>query len=103
MFARKELAMNNLCMGGGGQFGSRDEVALIQTPQSTASWKPVPHIDVINSSGIVEFNSLPFQHIAIRSWIAVLIVIAWIDQLFSMNFLYGHLQRVSPMLFHLLK
>ena len=41
--------MNNLCMGGGGQFVSRDEVALIQTPQSTASWKPVPHIDVINS------------------------------------------------------
>ena len=41
--------MNNLCMGGGGQFVSRDEVALIQTPRGTASWKPVSHIDVIDS------------------------------------------------------
>ena len=48
-FVRKEFAMNNLCMGGGGQFVSRDEVALIQTSHATASWKPVSHIDVIDS------------------------------------------------------
>jgi hypothetical protein len=30
-----------------GKFVSRDEVAMTGTPCSTASWKPVPHIDVI--------------------------------------------------------
>jgi len=32
-----------------GKFVSRDEVAMTGTPCSTASWKPVPHIDVIES------------------------------------------------------
>ena len=32
-----------------GQFVSRDEVALVETPTGTASWKPVPHIEVIDA------------------------------------------------------
>ena len=32
-----------------GKFVSRDEVARTDTPCSTASWKPVPHIDVIEA------------------------------------------------------
>ena len=32
-----------------GKFVSRDEVARIDTPCSTASWKPVPHIEVIEA------------------------------------------------------
>jgi len=32
-----------------GKFVSRDEVARTNTPCSTASWKPVPHIDVIEA------------------------------------------------------
>ena len=32
-----------------GKFVSRDEVAMTGTPSSTASWKPVPHIDVIEA------------------------------------------------------
>ena len=32
-----------------GKFVSRDEVAMTGTPCSTASWKPVPHIDVIEA------------------------------------------------------
>ena len=32
-----------------GKFVSRDEVARTDTPRSTASWKPVPHIDVIEA------------------------------------------------------
>ena len=41
--------MNNLCMGGGGQFVDRQTVALVQTPERTESWKPVPHIEVIEA------------------------------------------------------
>ena len=41
--------MSNLCMGGGGQFVDRSEVALVQTPRGTSSWKPVPHIEVIDA------------------------------------------------------
>ena len=41
--------MNNLCMGGGGQFVDRNAVALVQTPERTESWKPVPHIEVIEA------------------------------------------------------
>ena len=41
--------MSNLCMGGGGQFVDRSAVAEIVTPQGTASWKPVPHIEVIDA------------------------------------------------------
>ena len=32
-----------------GKYVSRDELARIDTPSSTASWKPVPHIDVIEA------------------------------------------------------
>ena len=32
-----------------GKYVSRDEIARIDTPSSTASWKPVPHIDVIKA------------------------------------------------------
>ena len=32
-----------------GKYVSRDEIARIDTPSSTASWKPVPHIDVIEA------------------------------------------------------
>jgi hypothetical protein len=45
----KEYIMSNLCMGGGGQFVDRSAVAEIVTPHGTASWKPVPHIEVIDA------------------------------------------------------
>ncbi len=32
-----------------GQYASRDEVARIATPSSTDTWRPVPHIDVIEA------------------------------------------------------
>ena len=32
-----------------GKFVSRDEVAMTGTPCSTASWKPIPHIDIIEA------------------------------------------------------
>ena len=32
-----------------GEFVGRDEIARVNTPQGTASWKPVPHIDVIDA------------------------------------------------------
>ena len=32
-----------------GNFVSRDEVALVPTPGGTASWKPVPHMEVIEA------------------------------------------------------
>ena len=41
--------MSNLCMGGGGQFVDRAAVAEVITPNGTASWKPVPHIDVVEA------------------------------------------------------
>ena len=41
--------MSNLCMAGGGQFVDRNAVALVQTPERTESWKPVPHIEVIEA------------------------------------------------------
>ena len=41
--------MSNLCMAGGGQFVDRNAVALVQTPERTDSWKPVPHIEVIDA------------------------------------------------------
>ena len=41
--------MSNLILSGGGQFVNRDEVALIETPERTDSWKPVPHIEVIEA------------------------------------------------------
>ena len=41
--------MSNLCMGGGGQIVDRNGVALVETPAGTASWKPVPHIEVIDA------------------------------------------------------
>ena len=40
--------MSNLCMGGG-QFVDRAAVAEVITPNGTASWKPVPHIEVIDA------------------------------------------------------
>ena len=41
--------MSNLCMAGGGQFVDRNTVALVETPERTDSWKPVPHIAVIEA------------------------------------------------------
>ena len=41
--------MSNLCMAGGGQFVDRNAVALVPTPERTDSWKPVPHIEVIDA------------------------------------------------------
>ena len=41
--------MCSLCMGGGGQFVDRNEVALVETPTGTDSWHPVPHIEVIEA------------------------------------------------------
>lgn len=38
-----------LCMSGGGQFVDRNAVALVDTPERTDSWKPVPHIEVIDA------------------------------------------------------
>ncbi len=32
-----------------GKFVGRAEIALVPTPEATASWKPVPHIDVIDA------------------------------------------------------
>ena len=40
--------MNNLMMCDG-KFVSRNEVALVPTPEASESWKPVPHIDVIEA------------------------------------------------------
>jgi hypothetical protein len=36
-------------MGGGGQIVDRQTVSMVETPQGTASWKPVPHIEVIDA------------------------------------------------------
>ena len=41
--------MSTLSMAGSGQFVDRSEVALVQTPRGTSSWKPVPHIEVIDA------------------------------------------------------
>ena len=38
-----------LCMSGGGDFVDRNAVALVETPEGTDSWKPVPHIEVIEA------------------------------------------------------
>ena len=43
----KETDMG-LCMCDG-KFVNRNEVALVKTPERTDSWKPVPHIDVIDA------------------------------------------------------
>ena len=32
-----------------GKFVGRDEIALVPTPTATASWKPVPHVEVIDA------------------------------------------------------
>lgn len=32
-----------------GKFVQRDEIALIPTPAATASWKPVPHVEIIDA------------------------------------------------------
>ena len=41
--------MSNLMMSGGGEIVDRETVALVETPQGTESWKPVPHIEVIEA------------------------------------------------------
>ena len=41
--------MSNLMMSGGGDFVDRNTVALVETPVGTDSWKPVPHIEVIEA------------------------------------------------------
>src|SRR5262245_24290376 len=40
---------------------SRDQLALVPTPQATATHKPIPHIEVIN--GLIE--TLGFRHISV--------------------------------------
>ena len=40
---------------------TREQVAAIPTPQGTASWKPLPHIEVVES--VIE--SLSFRHISV--------------------------------------
>ena len=40
---------------------SRDQLALVSTPQATATHKPIPHVEVIN--GLIE--TLGFRHIAV--------------------------------------
>ena len=47
--------MMKLSMSGGGQFVDRSAVAEIVTPQGTASWKPVPHIEVIDAVALGVF------------------------------------------------
>ena len=32
-----------------GKFVGRDEIAMVPTPTATASWKPVPHCEVIDA------------------------------------------------------
>ena len=32
-----------------GKFVGRDEIAMVPTPEATASWKPVPHVEVIDA------------------------------------------------------
>ena len=32
-----------------GKFVSRDEIALVPTPSGTESWKPVPHMEVVDA------------------------------------------------------
>ena len=51
--------MSTLSMGGGGQFVNRSEVALVQTPRGTSSWKPVPHIEVIDGCELQSDQGLP--------------------------------------------
>lgn len=41
--------MSNLMMSGGGKFVTRNEIALIDTPEATHTWRPVPHIDVVDA------------------------------------------------------
>ena len=41
--------MSHLCMGGGGHYAAREEIALVPTPEATSSWKPVPHYEVIEA------------------------------------------------------
>ena len=41
--------MSNLMMSGGGEIVDRATVAQVQTPVGTDSWKPVPHIKVIEA------------------------------------------------------
>ena len=38
-----------LCMSGGGQIVDRQTVSMVETPSGTESWKPVPHIEVIDA------------------------------------------------------
>ena len=40
---------------------TRDELALVPTPPSTATHRPIPHIDVVN----VLVETLGFRHISI--------------------------------------
>ena len=44
----KGYAKMSLCMCEG-KFVDRNEVALVETPPSTSTWKPVPHIEVIDA------------------------------------------------------
>lgn len=55
--------MSNLCMSGGGKFVDRAAVAMVDTPIGTFSWKPVPHIEVIEAvSEVVEAHNWTITH-----------------------------------------
>ena len=60
--------MSNLMMSGGGQFVDRNTVALVETPERTDSWKPVPHIAVIDAvTEVVNAPHAPVR-IVLRLW-----------------------------------
>ena len=43
-----------------GKFVGRDEIALVPTPTATASWKPVPHSEVIDAvTDVVKAHNWP--------------------------------------------
>ena len=51
-----------------GKFVGRDEIALVPTPEATASWKPVPHSDVIDAvTEVVKAHRLADSGGAVRS------------------------------------
>ena len=48
----------NLSMSGGGNYVDRHTIALVPTPCGTESWKPVPHMEVIDAvTAVVKAHS----------------------------------------------
>lgn len=52
----------SLCMCEG-KFVDRNEVALVDTPPSTLTWKPVPHIEVIDAGRDVSLAHARHRHV----------------------------------------